>query len=106
MSVAKHAENILCAWALRDHNRFIFEVSNALSSCAPGDYDSALEFERHEVLQTVAEYLESQPDGINSGGKLGAGFALLRHLARSGTGKAIKTKVRHATCRQEFQRPS
>ena len=103
MSAAEHAGNILSAWVVADQHRFAAELANA-RLCS--DSAHGLEFERHELLNSIAEQFESlREQKCFSSAKLHAGFYLLRHLAALPGAeekvaalkatKRIKTRIRH-----------
>lgn len=99
MSVAGHAENILSAWAIEDYRRFDAEVESALAACKTARHDSQFDFERREVLSSVAEHLErSRLQAPLSESKLLADLTLLRHLAGYKYRTTRFTIFRHQTC--------
>lgn len=107
MSVIEHAENILSAWIVADHQRFDAEVQKALSSCKGAKPCSGLESERHELLESIAENIQSLPsDGAFYTSASRASFLLLHHLTQGGSGSGKyfrvisnknlkKTQIRH-----------
>lgn len=79
MSAAEHAGNILSALIVADQPRFAEEVANARAHC---DGTKGEEFERHELLTSIADQLEAmRAQKCLSSAKLHASFYLLYHLA-------------------------
>lgn len=80
MSAAQHAERILAAWDRANDGGFRTELETALLACKTEIPGSQLEREQQQLLESVAEQLQSSCTRQ----RLEAGFALLRHLrARS-----------------------
>jgi hypothetical protein len=92
MNVAQHAQRILAAWNGADPVSFEKELASALVSCRCGSPRNHLELEQQEVLESVIEKLQADPDRRSpqvratgfersSSQSLSAGFALLAHLS-------------------------
>ena len=80
----QHAERILQACQLANPNRFETELENAWNSCRTRVPASGLEGEQQELLETIVENLRgmSLAQGACRPARLGAEFALLKHLRR------------------------
>jgi hypothetical protein len=76
MSAAQHAQRILTAWDRANDRGFRTELESALLTCKTELPTSQLEREQQQLLESVAEHLQSKCTGQS----LEAGFALLRHL--------------------------
>ena len=78
----QHAERILEACQLANPNRLETELENAWNSCRTRVPSSGLEWEQQELLETIVENLRgmSIAQCACHPARLGAEFALLRHL--------------------------
>jgi len=76
MGAAQHADRILAAWDRANDGGFRTELENALVSCRNEVAATGLEHEQRELLESVAQQLQSRC----STRRLEAGVALLRHL--------------------------
>lgn len=80
----QHAERILEACQLANPNRFESELESAWNSCRTRVPSSGLEWEQQELLETIVENLRGRGIAQHAchPARLGAEFALLKHLRR------------------------
>lgn len=81
-TAAQYADRILEACQLANTNRLELELEDAWNCCRTHVPSSGLEWEQQELLETIVENLRgvSGAPGICPPARLGAEFALLRHL--------------------------
>ena len=88
MDIAQHADQILQAWKVEDDPSMQAALHSALGSCSGVRTASLLDQERRQLLQTVAEHLQSlgNKGSLPAFSKRSGAQTLLHHLRSDFTG--------------------